>query len=262
MARFCSLFSGSAGNVTYVGNSHAGVLIDAGVSAKRIGIALGEAEIETESVKAVFITHEHTDHIAGMRVFATRHSLPVYTTCGTLDALESSGHINGKFSASVIPPEGVEAAGMHIKPFATSHDCRESCGYIIETQDKRRAAVCTDLGHISEEVRETLLGCDFVMLESNHDLNMLQNGPYPYYLKRRIMGDSGHLSNACCADILPELIENGATRIVLAHLSRENNFPELALQTARAGLSLRSMTEGVDYLLYAAPPIGGRIHIF
>ena len=264
MARFCPLFSGSSGNSYYIGSSGSGVLIDAGRSAKQITNMLGSCEIDIASVKAIFVTHEHSDHVKGLRVFASRHHIPVFASVGTLKALEKMGCLNEKYPADVIDENGMECAGMYIKPFRTSHDCAEGLGYRIETQDGRSAGFSTDLGYFSEAVKKELLGTDLVVLESNHDVRMLQNGAYPYYLKQRILSNIGHLSNQACADQLFELAKKGTTRFILAHLSSENNTPELAYQTSLCSLSLAGLKEGVDYQLYVAPKenVNSKVMIF
>jgi phosphoribosyl 1,2-cyclic phosphodiesterase len=254
LARFCPLFSGSSGNSYYIGSAEAGILVDAGRSARQIVGMLQSCGIDKNAVRAVFVTHEHSDHVAGLRVFASKYHLPVYASAGTLTALAGQGILNGDFDSSVISADGVSAAGMKISPFPISHDSAECVGYRIETADGRKAALSTDLGCLSDGVRSHIDGADLVVLESNHDVRMLQNGPYPYVLKRRILSDTGHLSNDACANELAEFIRKGSTRILLAHLSRENNTPELAYQTALCSLTLAGMKQGRDYELYVAPP--------
>lgn len=260
MSRFCPLFSSSSGNCTFVGTSQYGILVDAGCSCKSIVAALSEQDIDPQCVKAVAVTHEHGDHIKGLRVFLKKYSIPVIASKETLGAL---------FEEQILLPQqpvieisdfaAVEDIG--IKRIATSHDCDGSSGYVFSLPDERRAAVCTDLGYISDEIRDALIGCDLVMLESNHDINMLKKGPYPFPLKERILGDKGHLSNSACASLLPELVKSGTTRIILAHLSRQNNLPTLAVSAARAALIDAGLKEELDYILYAAPPAGGRMFI-
>lgn len=264
MARFCPLFSGSSGNSYYIGSAKEGILVDTGRSAKQIAGMLENCGIDISVIQAIFITHEHADHVSGLRVFASRHHIPVYASCGTLTALESMGCLNNKFEYSIISENGIECAGMMIKPFPISHDSAECVGYRIETPDDRKIALASDLGYMSEEVRIHLKGADMVILESNHDVGMLQNGPYPYYLKRRILSKTGHLSNNDCSSELNQLVQEGATRFVLAHLSKENNTPDLAFQTAMCSLTMSGMKQGKDFELFVAPRenTAGKIIVF
>jgi len=254
MAKLVPLFSGSSGNSAYIGGAGGGILIDAGVSAKRLAGALAAAGVDPGRVGAVFVTHEHVDHIAGLRVFCERHHVPVFATAGTLRALERMGALTAKMEAVPMPEGGVEACGLLVRNFATSHDAADPCGYTCEAEAGEKYAVATDTGCLTEEVKEALRGCDTVVLESNHEVTMLQNGPYPYFLKRRILSDQGHLSNAACADFLPGLLETGAGRFYLAHLSRENNTPQLAYAAAKAGFDMAGAREGVDYELRVCAP--------
>lgn len=255
MARFCPLFSSSSGNSIYIGNSDGGILVDIGKSARQTEIALFNIGVDPDSIKAIFVTHEHYDHISGVRVFAAKHHCKVYATKGTLSALEANGIINGKFSYEEISECGNEAGSLLITPFKTSHDSAESCGYKIDCSDSRKIAIATDLGEMTDEVINSIKGCDLVLLESNHDVMMLQNGPYPYPLKQRILGKRGHLSNECCAETAVKLIESGTTRLFLGHLSAENNLPALAFQTTYSALYEHGAKENVDYILKVAKPI-------
>ena len=252
MARICTLFSGSSGNSVYIGSSDGGILIDAGVSAKRLEKSLREHDIDPYSIKAIFVTHEHNDHISGLRVFASRYKSKVYSSKGTLEALEEMNILNDKYEADEITKEGVCISDIQVNAFRTSHDSRESIGYRIHTGDDRKIAVATDLGFMSDEARSGILGCDLVVIESNHDVRMLQNGKYPYFLKRRILSNTGHLSNDACADNLFDLALKGTTRFILAHLSAENNMPILAHQTALGSLCEKGLCDGKDFLLKVA----------
>lgn len=249
MARFCSLFSSSSGNSTFIGSSKTGILIDAGVSAKRIKEALITREIDPASLSAIFVTHEHSDHISGIRVLASNFKIPVYATAGTLEGMNAAGVLNGKFPVFELSKGENEIGDLVVRPFKTPHDSNESCGYTIEFPDGRKAAVATDIGSVTNEVLNGIIGCDLVMLESNHDVRMLQNGPYPYYLKRRILSDRGHLSNESCASVARDLIERGTTRLFLGHLSTENNIPELAFQTSFCTISETGAKIDSDYIL-------------
>lgn len=252
MARFCPLFSSSSGNCTYIGSASGGILIDAGVSAKRIVEALDGIGVGIDSIGAIFITHEHGDHISGLRVLANKHRIDVYTSKGTLRALEYMNCLTDNYTAEVIPTEGISVNDMHIRAFHTSHDVNESVGYSIMTADGRRITIATDTGIVNDETMQALHGSDLVMIESNHDVAMLQNGPYPYVLKRRILSDRGHLSNDVCSQTVTELVNEGTARFCLAHLSKENNFPELAYQTSVSALSMVGASINKDYLLNVA----------
>lgn len=254
MARFCPLFSGSSGNCTYAATGEGGILIDAGVSARRIERALREREIDPHSIRAVFVTHEHSDHISGLRVLCKRYGYPVYATAGTLAAMEEMGALEPDARCAVLPREGIAAAGMLVTAFSTPHDSRESCGYILQTGDGRRIAVATDIGRMTGEIMHELCRCDLVQIESNHDVRMLQCGPYPYALKQRILGERGHLSNEACGEALPALARGGVTQFVLAHLSRENNTPQLAYLTAKTALAQQGFSENRDFRLWVAAP--------
>lgn len=250
MARLCPLFSGSSGNSYYIGSRSAGLLIDAGRSARQLDNMLKLCGIDPLAVQGVLVTHEHVDHVSGLRVFAKKYGLPVFASAGTLSALE-----NGLEGVETHRAErGLQLAGMTVSPFHTSHDCAEPMGFQVETEDGRIFALSTDLGYLSDEVRESLLGADFVVIESNHDLEMLRTGPYPYPLKQRILSQQGHLSNAVCAGFLPELAKSGTKRFLLAHLSRENNSPTLALETSLSALTQAGFVRDVDFLLDVARP--------
>lgn len=253
MAQFCTLCSSSSGNSSYIGYSGGGILVDAGLNAKQLCLAMDRTGVDPNSIKAIFITHEHTDHISALRVFASKFSVPVYATEGTLNALIKIGCVNGKFKADVIDENGIDINGMYVKPFKTSHDSAQSCGYTVYMPYGHKLAVATDTGYVTDEMKSSLVGCDLVLLESNHDLNMLKTGPYPYYLKQRILSKKGHLSNDDCAEFAKYLVHNGTKRIVLGHLSRENNDPVLAFETTNNALGAAGLLENEDYQLYAAP---------
>lgn len=252
MARFCPLFSSSSGNCIYIGSSGGGILIDAGVSAKRITAALEQIGVSPDSIGAIFITHEHSDHINGLRVFAGHNNIDVYASAGTLAALGDIGMLDGRFTAREITDEGVEAAGICVKPFATPHDAAQSVGYTAMTPDGRRISIATDLGHVTDTVMNAIYGSDLVMLESNHEIELLRRGPYPYPLKQRILSDRGHLSNDACADAALRLLEGGTVRFMLGHLSKQNNTPELAYETTHSAFTINGAKLGSDYLLGVA----------
>lgn len=262
MARFCTLCSSSSGNSTYIGAGSGGILIDAGTNAKQLTLALEHIAVEPESIRGIFITHEHSDHIGALRVFASRYGIPVFATKGTLDAMDKGGHLKGNFSAEVIGKGGVEAAGMEVRAFRTSHDSAESCGYTVTLPDETKISVCTDTGIITKDALDMVTGSDLILLESNHDKKMLNEGPYPYYLKQRILSDKGHLSNEACAEVARHFVNTGTTRLILGHLSRDNNTASAAISETSLALGEMGAVEGIDYLLKVAPVgIGERMVI-
>jgi len=262
MARFCPLFSSSKGNCIAVGGADSFILIDAGVSAKRITEAIRARGLDICRLTGIFITHEHSDHISGLRVLASKHHLPVFANRETLAVLEREGHLAGTGGGVVCPDEGVEHYGMKITPFRTSHDTVNSCGYVVDTADGRRAAVATDTGCVTGEMNSALTGCDLVYIESNHDVAMLMNGPYPPNLKQRIVSTRGHLSNEACAVELQYLAASGSARFILGHLSQENNTAAKAKAASSSALTAMNLREGVDYTLQVAPPEGLGLTLF
>ncbi|MBR2176065.1 MAG: MBL fold metallo-hydrolase [Clostridia bacterium] len=252
MPRLYPLFSGSSGNCYYIGSAGSGILIDAGRSAKQIENALKENDLDIKNVRAVFVTHEHIDHVKGLRVLASRHGLKVYASEGTVEALREKDLINEKVDIMPIGFDGKETDDMKIRPFEISHDCAQGFGFVVETSDGRKTAFATDTGYVTDSMSKAIRGCDTAVIESNHDVRMLENGLYPYLLKRRILSDIGHLSNDVCAETVTALVKSGSTRFVLAHLSKENNMPELARQTSLCTLEQNGMKQNIDFMLTVA----------
>ncbi len=248
MARIYPLFSSSKGNSTYIGTKSEGILIDDGVSFCRLKKAMEVNGLSVDAIKAVFITHEHSDHTKGLAVLTKKIKAPVFAQSLTLDYLSDSGCIN---SEGYELKEGEEICGMNVRCFNTPHDTRESCGYRVEFPDGKSIAVCTDLGRVTDTVSTALLGTDCVLLEANYDIEMLRNGIYPYYLKTRIFSSNGHLSNSDSGAFAKELIRSGTSRIILGHLSQENNTPEIAESTVLSCLD--GFTRNSDYMLSVAP---------
>jgi len=253
MIRFCPLFSSSSGNSVYIGENNAGILIDVGRSAKQIRESLLKIGVEENAVKAVFLTHEHSDLINGLSVFLKRNNIPVYAASGTLLALRKKGILTDCHKDITVSDDGVEINGVFVKPFKTSHDCADGRGYTITGSDGHsRVAVATDTGIVTPEIMNAITGCNLVYIESNHDVNMLKNGPYYMDLKRRILSDKGHLSNDACAGVLKNLVNKGTTQFVLAHLSPENNTPHLAYETSTHALTEFGALVNRDYQLKVA----------
>ena len=253
MAKACQLFSGSSGNSIYIGNNSAGILVDIGVSAKRCEYQLNRIGVSPDSLKAIFVTHEHRDHVAGVRVFASKFNIPVFAAPETLEEMRKLDMINSKVNAYEI--EGTtDINGINIEPFKNSHDAACCLGYKVIMPDGRKISVCTDTGYVTDEAKAALSGTDMIFLESNHEISMLENGAYPYYLKRRILSAKGHLSNFAAGEFAKELLQSGTTRFVLAHLSKENNMPEIARQTTISALSELGAKENSDYRLYVSKP--------
>ncbi len=253
MACFCTLASGSSGNSTYIGSGVGGVLIDAGISCRAIFAALQSRGIERTGIGAVFITHEHIDHVKGLKVLLKRLAVPVYATEEVLDFLADRDALPADARAVPMPAQGVAVGDLYIGAFETPHDSVHSVGYVAVSGNGKKMAVSTDLGAVTPTVRQAVDGCDLVLLESNYDKNMLMAGGYPYPLKRRIDGEKGHLSNEGCAAFLPQLVQAGARRLVLGHLSRENNLPGLALETAALALEKAGLRRAEDYEIEVAP---------
>lgn len=233
--RFVSIASGSSGNCIYAGTERTHMLIDAGVSAKRIEKGLFELGLKPSEISAVCITHEHSDHIRGLGVLARKYGIPVYATEGTLKEIrktKSLGEYPGELLHAILPDADFLVGEMTVRPFQIDHDAADPVAYRIQAGTKS-IAVITDLGHYNQYVIDHLLDLNAVLLESNHDLRMLETGPYPYYLKRRIMGDFGHLSNENAGRLLNCILNDKLKYILLGHLSKENNMPELAYETVR-----------------------------
>ena len=231
--RLCSIASGSSGNCIYVGSDATNLLIDTGISGKKVEFGLNSLDLTTKDLNGIFVTHEHSDHIKGLGVIARKCGVPIYATSGTIRAMKESGSL-GKL------PEGIfheiqgdsdyQVGDLTIHPFHISHDAAEPVGYRIH-QGEHSVGIATDMGVYDEYIVDNLKGLDALLLESNHDVNMLQVGSYPYYLKRRILGERGHLSNETAGKLLCRLLHDGMKDILLGHLSKENNYEALAYET-------------------------------
>lgn len=231
--RLCSIASGSSGNCIFAGSDHTSLLIDAGISGKRIEFGLNEIDLTTAQMDGILVTHEHSDHIKGLGVIARKHKIPIYATAGTIEAMKNAGSL-GKMPEGIFHEiranEPCVINDIVVYPFQISHDAAEPVGFRLEHEDQK-IGIATDMGEYDEYIIENLQNLDALLLESNHDVNMLQVGRYPYYLKRRILGNRGHLSNESAGRLLCRLLHDNLKKILLGHLSQENNYEALAFET-------------------------------
>ena len=230
--KFCTLSSGSSGNCAVIKSGNTAILIDAGISMRRIKQGLAEIGLLPEDISAILVTHCHTDHISGIKMMSKYYHLPILAPRITAGMLSSACPEAGPYIRYFEPDRPFHVEEIDVTPFRTPHDAYDSVGYILSAEGKRLAYI-TDLGHIPDSVLESVLGADAAIIESNHDIEMLKNGPYPYPLKMRILSESGHLSNEACGKLAIRLAESGTKTLLLAHLSRENNTPSLAYETVR-----------------------------
>ena len=240
--RFVSIASGSSGNCIYVGSENSHILIDAGISARRIEQGLNEIGLKGSDLDGIFVTHEHSDHIRGLGVLARKFEKPIYGTRETLEEIERATSL-GKFDTSSVHAcfcriLRLDVGDLTIRPFRVDHDAANPVAYRIK-QGRKSVAVATDMGHYDQYIIDNLQNLDALLLESNHDVRMLQTGPYPYYLKRRILGDHGHLSNENAGRLLNYILHDQMKHILLGHLSKENNYEELAYETVRLEIDRR-----------------------
>ncbi len=261
MSKICSLYSGSTGNSTYIGTKEGSILIDAGASFKGITENLSLADATAQEILAVAVTHEHSDHIKGLKTFLNKTCASVIASEKTVNKLIENNCIPAKTEIITIDSSPIEIGGILINRFATSHDCDGSSGYTFSLPDGKKVAVCTDLGVITDTVRNAIMGSDLILLESNHDIEMLKKGPYPPELKVRILSDKGHISNIVCANELKNLLKNGTKRFILGHLSRHNNTPLLAKSCAESALMDLSAKINKDYILTVAKPCGNGVTV-
>jgi len=239
--KFSILSSGSDGNSVYIEADGKRILIDAGLSEKKLSQRMAHIDRSLNGLDAVFATHEHTDHIRGMGPLLRRHQLPLYTTEGTYKrACHSLGKLPG-FNP-IRAGQFVEFGELVVEPYATPHDAEESVAFVIHYRGLR-LGIATDLGKVTAEVTSKLQKLDALLIESNHDVEMLDAGPYPWITKRRIKSDVGHLSNEACGEMLSAVKHSGLRLVVLMHMSQTNNHPELARITARQALGQDDSTK-------------------
>lgn len=245
-----TLASSSKGNSVYVRLDDDEILIDAGISCKRLSEALRSLGTDISRIKAVFVTHEHSDHVAGLETLAKKYKIPIHITEPSARAYLSQKTASAASTAIIHPILYTEQVGaLTVRSFATPHDSAASVGFVVtDGTPEHTLALATDIGTLTDDVSDALIGCENVILESNHDENMLLCGDYPYELKRRILSDTGHLSNEAAAAFVSRLAASGTKRILLAHLSQDNNLSELAYH------SCLTVLEGSDVFLDVAAP--------
>ena len=241
--------SGSTGNCALVQGGGRSVLIDAGISARRIRTALVEGAVDPRCLDGIFITHEHADHISGLPVFTKQCAVPIFAPATVAAALLQLHPGLGGYVRAISTETSLSLGCMTVTPFPTMHDTPQSVGYRLEAEGAA-LAIATDTGCVTDTMLQYLTGAGGVLIEANHDIRMLQNGPYPAYLKRRILSDRGHLSNDDCMRLASELARRGTRHIILGHLSKHNNLPSLARNTVLPGLA------GTDAQLFVAPELG------
>ncbi|MDO5717812.1 MAG: MBL fold metallo-hydrolase [Tissierellia bacterium] len=254
--KFCSLSSGSSGNSIYIETKKSRFLIDSGLSGKRVGKLLSEIDVSASELDFILVTHEHSDHVQGVGVLSRRYDLPIIANERTWLAMDQKiGKIDQKNIVVFKSDTDIELRDVDIHPMRIYHDSVEAVGYVIESS-KKKLSVLTDTGFVSEEMISKMMGSDLFFIESNHDPNMLQNGSYSEYLKKRVRGIRGHLSNYECSKILGELLTGMGEKVFLGHLSNENNLPILAYKTVSDYLTGIGMDIKKDLILEVAARYG------
>ncbi|KNZ69248.1 hypothetical protein Tfer_2194 [Thermincola ferriacetica] len=251
--KVCTLASGSSGNSIFIKSDNTSVIVDAGMSGKALEAKIQAMGELCESLSAILITHEHSDHIKGVGVLAQRYDLPVYVTEKTWRALQFSlGKIHEQQVCCFRPGHVLEIDSLKIETFSTSHDAADPVGYVFYEGDTK-ASIITDTGCMTSEIVKKVRGSHYFILEANHDIDMLQRGSYPWPLKKRILGNRGHLSNIVAGHSLVSLVSGQTNSVTLAHLSAENNKPDLAFTTVSRILAENGLTAGENINLSVAP---------
>ncbi len=252
MIKLASLYSGSSGNAIYISNEKTHILVDAGLSGKRIEESMAMAGGDIRNIQAILISHEHIDHTLGAGILSRRFGIPIYANQRTWEAMRKQlNKIKPECIRMFNTSQVFNIGDLEVCAFSTPHDAAEPVGFNFRCQNKK-VTIATDIGHMDETLLSNLEGSDMILIESNHDIEMLKMGRYPWPLKQRILGDSGHLCNEVAGKVVAYLASRGTQKFLLGHLSAENNFPELALQTVKNALSEKSITAGKDVYLSVA----------
>ncbi len=247
--KFCSLFSGSSGNASYIGTEKTHILVDAGFTGKRVEQALKDIDVDPSSLDGILITHEHIDHIRSAGVLSRKHNIPIYANEGTWEAMEAKiGNIAVRNMRLFENERDFYIKDINIQPYAIPHDAADPVGFCF-FHGRNKISITTDLGHTNSKIIKTVMDSDLVILEANHDIEMLREGSYPWPLKKRIMGRKGHLSNEDAAQALLKMIKGKLTHVLLAHLSKENNIPHLAYKTVIDILEAHDIRNGKDIMI-------------
>lgn len=230
MFQFCSLYSGSSGNCSFVQTDTTKILIDAGESAKKIGEALSSIGVEPTSINAILITHEHSDHVKGLGIFSKKFNVPVYANNETWSAMSKQKKKMESTNIRTFTFDKFKIGDIEVNPFSIPHDAANPCGFNLYHENKKMS-IATDIGHMSKDIIGHLTNSSFLLLEANYEPEILKCSSYPYLLKERIKGPNGHLSNSDAGKTISYLMDYGLQNVMLGHLSKENNFPELAYKT-------------------------------
>ena len=253
--RFLSIASGSSGNCIYCGSDTTHILVDAGISGKRTEAGLNKIDLTTRDLDAIFISHEHSDHIKGLGVLERKKEIPIYASMGTIEGLYSAkglGSFNTDCIKSLRDLSPLQIKDFTFYPHPVSHDANEPLCFSFKNSGKN-AAVVTDLGCFNEELIESFGKLDFIFAEANHDIRMLQLGPYSYPLKQRILSDNGHLSNEASGRFISKLLNDDIKGIMLGHLSDKNNLPDLAYEAVKVEITMSDTKyDGLDFPIYVA----------
>ncbi len=252
--KLCSIASGSSGNCIFVGTDETNLLVDVGISKKKMIEGLSQIDVCPSSIKGILVTHEHSDHVKGLGVIARQYKIPIFGTKETIEEVRKMSRL-GKIEDSLfheIKPDTPFVLGdIEINPFSSFHDAKNPVCYTFK-KEEHKVGVATDLGTYDDYIVKHLTGCEILLLEANHDVNMLQVGKYPYELKRRVLGDYGHLSNDTSGKLLTKIMDKQLKYIFLGHLSKENNYPALAYETVKYELNKYGAQEEIDFHLEVA----------
>lgn len=230
MFKFCSLYSGSTGNSSLIQTNTTKILVDAGESAKKIADALISLNIEPTQIDGILITHEHSDHVKGLGTFSKKYNVPVFANLETWDAMPTQKEKVCANNINIFEFKEFNIGDISVLPFSIPHDAANPCGFSL-SHDGKKISIATDIGHMTTNIVDNLTNSSFILLESNYDPNILKCSPYPYPLKQRILGPNGHLPNEMAGKTISYLANHGLNTVMLGHLSKENNFPELAYKT-------------------------------